>query len=173
MMARPRRSAIEPCYAVIGKWVLRARRRLGLRQQDLARALGVGLSTVHEIEHAKARIPVHHLLRLEALLSGHRPLAADECAVIAALHAGATTPRAIRGITGFNVSQVTSAVHRLRACGLIRIDRLALSDAIAADPPAAAIEHPSPQRAPIEGAAIEVPTPGAAPHSLTMEARHG
>jgi transcriptional regulator with XRE-family HTH domain len=48
----------------VGRRLRGKRRALGLAEQDLASVLGVDIGTIRAYEHATARVPAEHLVRL-------------------------------------------------------------------------------------------------------------
>lgn len=48
----------------LGRAIREARKRLGLRQEDVALASGVGMRFVHDIEHGKPTLELERLLRV-------------------------------------------------------------------------------------------------------------
>jgi transcriptional regulator with XRE-family HTH domain len=52
----------------IGRRIRGKRRALGLTEDDLARALGVGPDTIESYERATVRVPSEHLIKLAEFL---------------------------------------------------------------------------------------------------------
>ena len=55
-------------YAIIGENVLRARKARGMKQEDLATAVGFLRTSVANIEAGKQRVPLHTLEKIAAAL---------------------------------------------------------------------------------------------------------
>ena len=55
-------------YARFGQLVRLHRKRLGLSQAEIGRAVGLSRASVANIETGRQRIPVHHLYRLARVL---------------------------------------------------------------------------------------------------------
>jgi transcriptional regulator with XRE-family HTH domain len=59
---------MTPIDGHIGRRIRGKRRALGLSEDDLARALGVGRDTIEAYERATLRVPPEHLIKLAEFL---------------------------------------------------------------------------------------------------------
>lgn len=56
---------IEPCYKRLGKAITEAREAAGMSIDELAKALDVSRPTMYNMEIARQRTSLHHVLKLE------------------------------------------------------------------------------------------------------------
>jgi transcriptional regulator with XRE-family HTH domain len=59
---------MTPVDQHVGRRIRGKRRALGLTEDDLAKALGVGRDTIDSYERASTRVPSEHLLKLAEVL---------------------------------------------------------------------------------------------------------
>jgi transcriptional regulator with XRE-family HTH domain len=59
---------MTPVDQHVGRRIRGKRRALGLNEDDLAKALGVGRDVIEAYEHASARVPSEHLINLANIL---------------------------------------------------------------------------------------------------------
>jgi transcriptional regulator with XRE-family HTH domain len=59
---------MTPIDQHVGRRIRGKRRALGLTEDELAKALGVGCDTIEAYERAGARVPSEHLIKLADLL---------------------------------------------------------------------------------------------------------
>jgi DNA-binding XRE family transcriptional regulator len=63
-------SGIEAVYRRLGQWVRQARKRRGLRQEDVAALMGLTRTSIVNIEAGRQRVLLHDALALLVILGG-------------------------------------------------------------------------------------------------------
>lgn len=63
------RAPVEPIYHEMGAFIADARRKLGMKQEELAQAIEMSRSAVASMEAGRHRILIHHLMNIEEVLN--------------------------------------------------------------------------------------------------------